>query len=457
MNRQGMGMSLGRREFVGAAMGATLVGGSMMAGVAGGAQASNQPAPDNVVTALNPNDWASVRAQFNLAPEFVHISNFFLASNPRPVREAMARHRQAFDENPYTYLEDNMFASPQDMVWRKVCAAAADYTGGRAEDIALTTSTTQGLSMVYNGLKLAPHQEILTTNHEWYTHDEAMRLAVIKWGGSIRRIDLYQGPDDVSVDAIVARIEKAIKPHTRILAMTWVHSGTGVRLPAREIGELVARVNRDRAEADRIIYVIDGVHGFGCSEAQVASLGCDFFSAGTHKWILGPHGTGLVWAREGQWAHITPTIPTIMAAEPANAWREQRDPQGQTQAAWVSPGGFLAFENQWAMIEAFKFIQQIGRKRIADRIAQLNGQLKEGLAKLPNVYLHTPRSAQFSAGFVCCDVKDRSPKEIVAKLKEQKIIASATPYRHSTVRFSAGIINSPEDIEKTLKVMRTLV
>lgn len=449
-------MGLGRREFVGAAVGATLAGGSMIASVAN-AQASNSPVHKDAVTPLNPNDWASVRAQFNLSPEFVHLSNFFLASNPKPVRDAMARHRQAFDENPYTYLEDNMFAKPEDMVWRRVCAAAAEYTGGRPEDIALTTSTTQGLAMVYNGLKLAAHQEILTTHHEWYTHDEAMRLAVVKWGGSIRRIDLYEGPEDVSTDAIVTRIEQAIKPATRILAMTWVHSGTGVRLPVREIGALVASINRDRAEADRIIYVIDGVHGFGCSEAQVASLGCDFFSAGTHKWILGPHGTGLVWAREGQWAQITPTIPTIMAAEPANAWRQQRDPQGQTQAAWVSPGGFLAFENQWAMIAAFEFIQKIGRKRIAERVSELNGQLKEGLAKLPAVYLHTPQAEQFSAGFVCCDVKNRDPREIVARLKEQKIIASATPYRHSTVRFSAGIINTPEDIDKTLKVMRSLV
>lgn len=448
-------MSLGRRDFMGAAVGATLIGGSMIAGVAG-AQVGNVPVQDDSVATLDPNDWASVRAQFKLSPEFVHISNFFLASNPKPVRDAMARHRQAFDENPYTYLEDNMFARPEEMVWRKVCATAADYTGGRAEDIALTTSTTQGLAMVYNGLKLTPDQEILTTNHEWYTHDEAMRLAVVKWGGSLRRIDLYERPEDVSVDAIVARIEAAIRPSTRILAMTWVHSGSGVRLPVQEIGALVARVNQDRSEADRIIYVIDGVHGFGCSEAQVASLGCDFFSAGTHKWILGPHGTGLIWAREGQWAQITPTIPTIMAAEPANAWRQQRDPQGDTQGAWVSPGGFLAFENQWGVIEAFEFVKQIGRKRIADRVAELNGQLKEGLSKLPNVHLHTPQSAQFSAGIVCCDVKGWAPKDVVARLKAQKIIASATPYRHSTVRFSAGIINTPEDIDKTLRVMRTL-
>jgi isopenicillin-N epimerase len=113
-------MSLGRRDFMGATVGATLIGGSMFAGVVN-AQVGQAPVKDETVATLDPADWASVRAQFKLSPEFVHISNFFLASNPKPVRDAMARHRQAFDENPYTYLEDNMFAKPEDMVWRKVC------------------------------------------------------------------------------------------------------------------------------------------------------------------------------------------------------------------------------------------------------------------------------------------------------------------------------------------------
>lgn len=405
---------------------------------------------------FDPGDWASIRAQFDLAPGLVHISNFFLASNPRPVREAMARHRAALDHNPYTYLEDHMFAEPEKMLWRDVCSAAARYTGGRAEDIALTTSTTQGLALLYNGIRLTPEQEILTTHHEWYTHDEAMRLAVAKWGASLRRIDLYQSPHEVTTDAIVARIEAQVRPATRIVAMTWVHSGTGVRLPIQAIGELVARLNHDRPPERRLLFVVDGVHGFGCSQAQVASLGCDFFSAGTHKWILGPHGTGLVWGREGQWALVEPTIPSIMSAELGNAWRQERSPQGPTEAAWVSPGGFLAFENQWGVIEAFDFIEKIGRKRIAERIALLNGQLKEGLADMHHVTLHTPLAPEFSAGIVCCDIQGHSPKEAVARLKAQGIIASATPYRHSTVRFSAGIINSPADIEKTLAAVHAL-
>lgn len=439
-------MAIARRSFI---------KGSLTAGIIGGIIPSQTSLAGDKEpqTRMDLNDWASIRTQFDLSPDHVHISNFFLASNPLPVREAMARHRQAFDANPYTYLEDNMFAAPQDMLWRKVCEAAADYVSGRPEEIALTTSTTQGLSLIYQGLRLRPDQEILTSNHEWYTHDEAMRLAMLRWGGSIRRIDLYASRSDVSAEQIVTRVRNAIGPATRIVAMTWVHSGTGVRLPLKEIGQAITEANQQREPDDQILYVVDGVHGFGCVDQDVTDLGCDFFSSGTHKWILGPHGTGLVWAKQSSWAQVMPTIPTIMSSEPMSAWRQQQAPQGPVQAAWVSPGGFLAFENQWGVVEAFEFIKKIGRKRIADRVAQLNGALKEGLAAMGHVELHTPLAAGLSAGIVCCEVKGRTPRQVVDELKKQRIIASATPYRHSTVRFSAGIVNSEQDIEKTLRAV----
>lgn len=74
--------------------------------------------------------------------------------------------------------------------------------------------------------------------------------------------------------------------------MTWVQSGSGVKLPIREIGKLVRELNQKRDEQDRIIYVVDGVHGFGVEDVSFADFDCDYFIAGTHKWLFGPRGTG---------------------------------------------------------------------------------------------------------------------------------------------------------------------
>ncbi|MCY5846756.1 aminotransferase class V-fold PLP-dependent enzyme, partial [Salmonella enterica subsp. enterica serovar 1,4,[5],12:i:-] len=92
--------------------------------------------------------------------------------------------------------------------------------------------------------------------------------------------------------------------------MTWVQSGSGVKLPIGEIGRLVEALNRNRDDKDRILYVVDGVHGFGVENLDFPAMHCDFFIAGTHKWMFGPRGTGLVCARDAENNYVTPMVPT---------------------------------------------------------------------------------------------------------------------------------------------------
>src|SRR5262245_19032048 len=86
--------------------------------------------------------WHEVRALFSLATDRTHMTGFLLASHPRPVAEAIERHRRAFDADPATYLEDNVgIAEPA------VRSAAARYLGADVDDIALTDSTTMALGI----------------------------------------------------------------------------------------------------------------------------------------------------------------------------------------------------------------------------------------------------------------------------------------------------------------------
>lgn len=405
---------------------------------------------------FDPHDWGSVRAQFNLDPKLAHLANFYLASYPTPVRDAVERYRKALDNNPYSYLDDHMFGKPENALWPKVASAAARYVGGRPEEIALTSSTTMGLALIYNGLRLRSEQEILTTTHEFYPHHESIRLATSRWGGKMRKVALYDSSADASVDEMVGRLVKAIRPTTRVLGVTWVHSGTGVALPIRAVADALADLNRKRDEPDRILLVVDGVHGFGILDEDVARQGSDFFSAGTHKWILGPRGTGIIWGRAQSWPLVQPTIPSLMAIEPSAAWRAGRAPKGPTQASWISPGGFFAYEHQWAVTEAFQFHEAIGRKRIADRILDLNGQIKEGLLQMKHVRVSTPARRDLSAGFVCFEMDGVKPGDVVDRLRAGGIIASGAPYGRPCVRFSAGIVNSEDDVNRALAAVRKM-
>ena len=93
------------------------------------------------------------------------------------------------------------------------------------------------------------------------------------------------------------RIRKAIGPKTRAVGVTWVHSSSGLRLPIARIAETLAQVNRSRDEKDRVLLIVDGVHGIGVEDPKITALGCDAFAAGTHKWLFGPRGTATVLSK----------------------------------------------------------------------------------------------------------------------------------------------------------------
>ncbi|MGH8516630.1 MAG: aminotransferase class V-fold PLP-dependent enzyme, partial [Panacagrimonas sp.] len=401
-------------------------------------------------------DWAWIRAQFDLTPEYLHFSQFFIVSHPRPVREAVERHRRAIDANPFLAVEHGTFGDGEENLSLRSRRAVADYIDGHAEEIALVDCTTTGLALIYHGLALKPGDEVLTTTHDHYVHHESIRLATQKLGATWRRVPLYAQAGAVTVEEVTAKLRAAISPKTRVVGLTWVHSATGVKLPIRELAAVVAEANRRRDPGQHILLVVDGVHGFGNQDESPVDMGCDFFAAGTHKWIFAPRGTGIVWARAGNWARIRPTVPSFSSSESFGAWMDERDP-GPTQASAVTPGGFKAYEHQWAMTEAFAFHQAMGRKRVADRIAALNTQCKEGLAAMSHVTLHTPRSAALSAGINCFEVAGMDPDTVVRKLLEKKVVASSSPYKVSYARLAPSLVNDEQQVERALEAVRGLV
>jgi selenocysteine lyase/cysteine desulfurase len=166
-------------------------------------------------------------------------------------------------------------------------------------------------------------------------------------------------------------IAKAIAPATRVVAITWVHSGTGVKTPVRAIADAIAAANTKRSAEQRIILCVDGVHGFGVDATKVAQLGCDFFVAGTHKWMFGPRGTGVLWGRHDLWPTLHANIPDFGYASYV-AWTGGKETPPRT-AETFSPGGFHSFEHRWALGEAFEMHREIGPAKIAARIASSIG------------------------------------------------------------------------------------
>jgi isopenicillin-N epimerase len=415
---------LDRRQFL-VRTGAALAAGGLGAGFSDLEEIAAAPEADAAL------DWAAVRRQFLLAPGWVHMSGLLLASHPAPVRRAIERHRRRLDANPVHYLHEQ---GPR--LEAAVLRAGGAYMRARPADIALTDSTTMGLGLLYNGVDLRAGQEALTTTHDFYATHEALRLKAVRTGATVRRVPLYRNAARATVDEIVSSLVAAVGPRTRVIALTWVHSSTGVKLPLRRIAQALGQ------RRARVLLCVDGVHGLGVEDATVGSLGCDFLVAGCHKWLFGPRGTGIVWGRRSAWEDVRATIPSFSGTA--------------TPGAEMTPGGFHSFEHRWALAEAFRLHLRIGKPRVERRIHALNRRLKAGLAAMPHVTLVTPRSETLSAGLVCFSVDRMSPGAVVAALRRKRIIATVTPYDPPYARLAPGLINTPADVDRALRAIRSL-
>ncbi len=392
--------------------------------------------------AFDPHDWESVRAQFALDPGLAHFAAFIFASHPAPVREAIQRHRDALDKDTAGYVE--RFTEHEEAV-RK---AAAGYLGpgARPGDVALTDSTTMGMGLLCSGFELRPGQDVLTTEHDFFGTYDALGKLSDRTGATVRRVRLYDDPAAANVGDIVARLRAAIRPRTRLVVVTWVHSSTGVRLPVKAIAAMLADLNAKRDKADHALLAVDGVHGFGAVDTDVTGLGCDFLTSGTHKWLFGPRGTGLLWSRA--WDAVAPLIPSF-------SFPRGPEPQGPGMAA--TPGGFHSYEHRWALTEAFAFQTAIGRDRIAARIRDQATRLKEGLAGIGSVTVVTPKDPELSAGLVMCRVAALSPREAVDRLRaEHRVVASVTPYDDPLLRFGTSIVTTPEQVDQAVKAVAAI-
>jgi isopenicillin-N epimerase len=394
------------------------------------------------------SSWEAVRNQFQLAPEYIHLgTSQYLSSHPAIVRNAIEAWRRALDHNPVVCLQED-----GDRCMEALRKAAAEYMNCGKDDVAFTHSTTMGLGLVYGGMNIGEEDEILVTKHEHYAHRESVNLVSDRKNARVNEISLYRDIHTVTADELTESVRKNISGRTRVVSLTWVHSGTGLKIPVKRIAEIIAEENKVRDEKHQIIFCVDGVHGFGIEEETLDALGCDFFVTGGHKWLFGPRGTGLIYGRKNSWRYTLPIIPDfseVMSAEVDE--KSERPPRMNGRQA--TPGGFQAFEHRWALKEAFDFHQLIGRKRIRERVHELNRYCKEALRSLPHVTVYTPEEEKLSAGIVAFDVKGYTSRQTSDYLLKRKIIATTAPYNPPTTRFTPGIYNSYAEIDRAAEVI----
>jgi len=161
-------------------------------------------------------------------------------------------------------------------------ARYAARVGCAASDLALTTSTTDGIARVLLALDLRPGEEIVTSDEE---HPGVLGpLSAQRARGVHVRIASW------------ADVADAVGRRTRLVVCSHVSWRSGRCAPAALAGLDVP-------------LLLDGAQGAGAVPVDVAALGAAAYAAAGQKWLCGPEGIGLLFVAPELRERMRPPAP----------------------------------------------------------------------------------------------------------------------------------------------------
>ncbi|MDB9300042.1 aminotransferase class V-fold PLP-dependent enzyme [Halorubrum ezzemoulense] len=300
----------------------------------------------------------------------------------------------------------------------------AAFVGADPEEVALTESTTDGITRVAGAIDWEPGDVVVRTDLE---HP----AGVLPWkrlereGVEVRVLETEAGR--VDRDEYAAAVADA-----RLVcfsAITWTH---GTRLP---VADLVAVANDAGA-----FTLVDAVQSPGQGAMDVSEWGADAVAAAGHKWTLGPWGAGFLYVDRDAAADLAPH---------AVGYRGVEDPTGDEIEFKPAAGRFEVGTTTAAahvgLVEALDAIEAVGLDAIEARIEALTDRLKDGV---PEDRLLSPRA--FESGLVTIDVDD--PEATVERLGERDIVVRSLPHPDG-IRVSVHAVSMEAEVDRLLDAL----
>lgn len=171
-----------------------------------------------------------------------------------------------------------------------------------SQEIVFTFNGTDSLNLAIHGC-LLPGDHVVTTELE---HNSVLR-PLRDW--EVRHaVQVTHVAPDSNGRIDPARVREALRPNTRLVAVTHASNVTGVIQPIREIGEEIAksRALNSSPGGREVLYLVDAAQTAGHVPIDVQEAHIDLLCCSGHKGLLGPLGTGVTYIRSSRVAEIRP-------------------------------------------------------------------------------------------------------------------------------------------------------
>jgi selenocysteine lyase/cysteine desulfurase len=285
----------------------------------------------------------------------------------------------------------------------------ARVLGCAVQDVALTTSTSEGVGSVLAGMDLGPGDEIVTSDQEHPGVLGPLRAARER-GATVRMV-------------AVRDLADAVGPRTRVVACSHV-SWVGGEVAPEALGSLDVPV------------VLDGAQGAGAVPVDVAALGCAAYAAAGQKWMCGADGTGMLYVSPAFREQLRVVAPAYVSLEDASQGMDS--PLRDGARRFDTPS--LARESAAFSLAALEVLERFGLDEVHERAAELANSLVERLTAIGRVV--APRGRTTLVAW-----EEADPAATRARLADAGVIVRDLPGR-PYLRASVGAWNDEEDLER---------
>ncbi len=355
-------------------------------------------------------DPAALRAEFPVLQRVAYLN----AGTDGPLAAAAVKFAQAELEAELTEGRTTAHFERRFELQAALRAGYARVLGAAVEDVALTTSTSEGIGAVMAGMDLGPGDEIVSSDEE---HPGVLGplKAARERGATIRLV-----PFGELASAVTATTTLVVCSH-----VGWV---SGEVAPA-ELAELDVPV------------ILDGAQGSGAVPVDVNALNCAAYAAAGQKWLCGADGTGMLYVSPRRRERIRPIAPSYVSFE--DTTRQLESPYKPDARRYDTPS--LSREAAALTLGALEVLERHGFDAVLARGREQAADLARRLEETGHTV--APRGDTTLVAW-----EDTDPEGTRDRLRDAGIVVRNLPGR-PLLRASVGAWNDESDLERLLAAL----
>jgi isopenicillin-N epimerase len=376
-------------------------------GMVGSAAASERflEAAENIAgldpeqAASNEDFWFGIQQAFTEDRNLINLNNGTIQNGLRIVQDAVRRHNE-FSGNAAAHSM-MVLAKEIESCRRRL----ASHLGCDSEELVICRSGTEAGQIPIMGLDLNRGDEIVITNQDYPKLISSWKQREKREGIVVKTVRLPAPP--VPLDEFYRLVEQEVTPRTKLIHVCHMTHWTGQMAPIRRIS--------DMAHSKGIEVLVDGAHGFMHVPFKLSDLGCDYYTASLHKWLMAPPGNGFVRIPKDRVSKVWPLTPP---------WTD--DPKDIRRFEDV---GTRTPANRVAIAEAITFNEGIGIERKSARIRYLKERWTNRVRKLPRVKFYSSLEPAESCGVASFGIEGMDMAKLTEHLLDKWGII-VTPVKH---------------------------